>query len=157
MVRRTARRAYTSSPTRRRRRRRRNPSFDFKGAGIAALGGASLAGAAYAIQETPQIDPKFRGWILLLGGIGAGVLASGWNKALGAGIVGAGAALGGKQLLNDFMTKKAAAPATAGFGAVRAQLGQLGYMPQAGQLGAVQANLAGAYEADLSAVEAELY
>jgi hypothetical protein len=85
---------------------------------------------------------------------------SGWHKALGAGVAGAGLALGGKVAAEKYLTT--AKETTKGLGRIPdyayrkyGATPQIPYYRNMPQMGAVQANI-GAIEADLGAIQAEL-
>jgi hypothetical protein len=93
---------------------------------LAALSGAAVGAAAYAL-EGAALKPVTQAAVLGLGGAAAGVAASGLNKGVGAGIAAGGASLAALALLRTFMESKATAAQTSriralNMGAVRAQL-----------------------------------
>ncbi len=71
--------------------------------GVASLGGAAMAGAAYALEQIEALTPNQKSIALIAGGIVAGAAASGWHAALGAGIAAGAVGIGGKTLLDEFM------------------------------------------------------
>jgi hypothetical protein len=153
--RRTAR-ASSKTTYRRRRRRRRNPAgkLDAKGAMIAALGGAVVGGANYALDGVEKITNKQQAWGVAGGGLLLGMLASMVSKPLGQGIAGGALALGGYKLASIYVQKDQA-PANGG------ELGQAAYDPWGRFLGyptmyPQQSPMLGATTAELSAVEADL-
>lgn len=178
--RRTRRTARKTTPTRRRRRaptrrrrtttrRRRNPKMDLMGTLIAGLGGATMGGAAYAL-EGPLAKANLEPWMVaaITGGSGLalGALVSMWHKQAGAGVAGGGMALAAKQAIDMFYAKQQ----TQGMGQIPAYAYQkFGATPShaayqhlpnpsyaTAQLDAVGADL-GAVQAQLDAVEAQLY
>jgi hypothetical protein len=167
-ARRTTRRRTTRRASGTRRRRRRNPKmkFDMKGTAVAAAGGLAAGAGAYAL-DGQDLAPMTKAGILAGGGLVLGILVSGWHSGLGAGIAGAGVALGGKMALEKYMAEKAT---TEGMGRIPnygfrkyGRTPQVPYyrnMPQFGavrtDLGAVQTDI-GAVEAELRGVEASLY
>jgi len=155
----TRRRRATTRRTTRRRRRNPKPKFDLKGAAVAAAGGLATGAGAYAL-DGQDLAPMTKAGILAGGGLVLGILVSGWHPGLGAGIAGAGVALGGKLALEKYMAEKAS---TEGMGRIPdygvRKYGRTPMVPyyrnKPRQFGAVQANL-GAVQTDLGAVEAEL-
>lgn len=115
----TRRRRSPARKTTRRRRRRRNPSPEIKGTGMAALAGAAVGGAGYALEGT-DLSNYMQAGILAGGGLVLGMIASMYSKPTGAAVAAAGLALGTKLGLDHYMATKAS---TEGMGAVDARLG----------------------------------
>lgn len=158
--RRTARRA---APKRRRRRRNPKMKFDIKTTLVAGAGGLAAGAGAYAL-DGQDVEPYTKAGILAGAGVVLGALIGSYHAGLGAGVAGAGVALGGKLALEKYQADAQAKKdeTTEGVGrlpnyGVRkyGRTPRVPYYRNQPQMGAVRTNL-GAVETDLGAVEAEL-
>jgi len=156
------RRRVARKTTRRRRARKRNPlgKANIKDTLMAGLAGVAAGAGAYALKGQP-VSATSQAGILAAAGLVLGGLASGWNKAVGAGIAGGGCAIAAKMAAEQYMASKA----TSGLGRIPnygyAKFGHTPahpfyhHLPQGSPMGAVQADL-GAVQADLGAVQATM-
>lgn len=81
------------------KKRRKNPSINWKGAGLAALGGVAMGAARFA-GEMSGLSEAWLGGITAAVGTAAGTLTMMVSPSAGAGLIGAGVGLGGKDILS---------------------------------------------------------
>jgi hypothetical protein len=138
--------------------------FPVKQTLVAAAGGLAAGAGAYAL-DGQAIEPYTKAGILAGAGIVLGTLIGSYHAGLGAGVAGAGVALGGKLALDKYQADaQANKETTEGMGRIpNYGVRKYGHTPQVPyyrnqpqSMGAVRTNL-GAVETDLGAVEAELH
>ncbi len=148
-----ARRPARRKPARRRTgRRKRNPKFSIMPMLMGLAGGTAGAGGNWALNGT-ELKQLHQGLIELGAGLLTGGVASIWNQVLGAGLAGAGSAVGLADILQAITAAKAA-QTTDGLGRMGA--GGQKVLRASGietRLGAVNAPLGGRRSVEMSAVQ----
>jgi len=99
-----ARKTTPAKKTPVRRRRRRNPSYDIKGAGVAAAGGLLAGAGAYALDGA-DMKGSTKAGIMIAVSLLAGVAATSMSKGAGFGLIGGGIAIGSKALADQYLAK----------------------------------------------------